>query len=257
MAWRIPAAPRFEPHALQIIYFHVYGTLVDHESGIFKALQPLLHQSTCGFDRNEALSHYFDVESDVKQRTPSLPYPEILARAYEDLAFRLGLTSTAEESSAFASSLFNWPLFSHAIECVHMLCPFFQLVALLDMDVTTYAKTQTYALLGPFFAATFCWDGSHTYRPDMNATYPPLVYHDSMGIPRERRCVVSNTLCHDLEPACKIDIPAVWIKYPASLAANTPTEYTSFLWNTYDTLPDFVAAIQPSLHVEQKQIASA
>jgi hypothetical protein len=212
----------------------------DHETGIFDALQPLISRSAYGFERHEALSLYFDIEDEVKKRTPSLPYIEILARAYDDLSIRLTLTSTEEEAAVFASSLFAWPLFDGAVECLLALGPLVLLVGLIDMGLETFEKTAA-SSLGLY--VMFTWDGCHTYRPDPTAIYPPLLFHDTHGIPRHFRCVVSNAVYRDLESASTLEIPTVWIRYPDSLGANVPTEGTSFLWNTYENLSDFVSDI--------------
>ncbi|KAJ7779302.1 hypothetical protein B0H14DRAFT_2401295, partial [Mycena olivaceomarginata] len=225
----------------QVVYFHVYGTLVDHETGIFDALQRLISRSEYGFERHEVLSLYLDIEDEVKKRTPSLPYVEILARAYDDLSIRLGLTSTEEEAAVFASSLFTWPVFDWAVECIHALGTSALLVALIDLDLETFQKTAACPIIDLY--AMLSWDSCHTYRPDPTAIYPPLLFHDTFGIPRQVRCVVSNAVYRDLESASRLAIPTVWIRYPDSLGANVPTEETSFLWNTYENLSDFVSDI--------------
>ncbi|KAJ7790107.1 hypothetical protein B0H14DRAFT_225960 [Mycena olivaceomarginata] len=142
-AYETVPSPRFDPDALRVVYFHVYGTLVDHETGIFDALQPLISRSAYGFERHEALSLYFEIEDEVKKRTPSLPYVEILARAYDDLSIRLGLTSTEEEAAVFASSLFTWPLFDGAVECLLALGPLALLVGLIDMGLEIFEKNSS------------------------------------------------------------------------------------------------------------------
>ncbi|KAJ7463636.1 HAD-like domain-containing protein, partial [Mycena latifolia] len=203
----------------QIMYFDVYGTLIDNESGIFDALQPLLAQAPRRLQRREALTFYFESETEVKQCMPTAPYPQILARAHSDMATRLGLVATEEQSSLFASSIATWPLFNGALWCLQTLNPWIPiLVALCDVDHESLRVTSAFTALAPYFAEVFTWDASHAYRPDRTAFDPPFRYHDALGVPREQRCLISNSVLRDLEPAHELDFPAIWMRYPESLA---------------------------------------
>ncbi|KAJ7288946.1 hypothetical protein C8J57DRAFT_1116428, partial [Mycena rebaudengoi] len=153
--------------SLQILYLDIYGTLIDNESGIFDALHPLLAQSSYRFERHEALSHYFELESDVKKRAPSMPYIYVLAQTYTELALRLGLACGSTESTIFASSFFHWPLYGGALECLRTLRPLVSsLIALLDVDVVAFSQTVHYPLLAPYFSEAFAHDQAQVYRPD-------------------------------------------------------------------------------------------
>ncbi|KAJ6595015.1 hypothetical protein DFH09DRAFT_906305, partial [Mycena vulgaris] len=128
--------------------FDIYGTLIDNESGIFDALQPLLARSPRRFDRSHALSFYFESEVDVEERTPTEPCPSFLAQAHSDMSRRLGLAPSGAESSLFASSINNWPLVDGAVECLHNLRPFIPpLVAVVDVDHETLLKTTAFSTL--------------------------------------------------------------------------------------------------------------
>ncbi|KAJ6517211.1 HAD-like domain-containing protein, partial [Mycena vitilis] len=227
-----------------VIYFDVFGTLIDHESGIFTALESLISQSSYRFTRNEALSWYFDVEHEVKKRTPELPYVQLLARAYANMATLLGLASTDDEVFRFSCSIFNWPLFGDAVPTLQALRPFVSVLAgLVDMDFELFSKTAAFEQLNPFLETMSSWDLFHVYRPEPNAIYPPLMFHDSLGIPRAHRCFVSSALFRELEPACHADIPAIWLRRPGTIAANLSTDNGSFVWKICERLPDLVSAL--------------
>ncbi|KAJ6457136.1 HAD-like domain-containing protein [Mycena vitilis] len=239
----VPRTPFLQPHALEVIYFDVFGTLIDQETGIFKALEPLLSRSSYEFPRHEALAFYFEVESDLKKRTPELLYVQVLARTYTDMAMRLGLSSTADESFVFACSLFRWPLFDDAVQTLQALRSVIPiLVGIVDMDFEGLGNTAAFRQLKPYFERIFSWDQFHAYRPDPPAVYPPLMC-PSFGVPRSHRCFVSSALFRDLEPACHADIPAIWLRRPGTLAANLPTSDASFVWRTCDRLTDLASAI--------------
>ncbi|KAJ6517269.1 hypothetical protein C8R47DRAFT_1086829, partial [Mycena vitilis] len=243
--FRFPLRPKIEPRALVVMYFDLYGTLIDHETGIFNGLSSLLARSTSRFSRYEALSFYFETESEVKKAQPHLPYPRILAEAYTDMALRLGLTSTEKECSTFAASLINWPLFADAIPCLQTLRPYIPvLIGVADIEYTTLLKTDAFPLLQPYLAETFAWEPSNGYRPEAGV-YPPISYHDGMGVPREHRVHISSALYPDIEYVSEDNIAAVWMRRLDSLAANVPapSENDSFHWKVCETLPQLVSEI--------------
>ncbi|KAJ6462330.1 hypothetical protein C8R47DRAFT_97758 [Mycena vitilis] len=223
----VPPPPVFQPYALHVIYFDVFGTLIDHESGIFTALESLFSRSSYVFTRNEALSLYFDVECEVKRCTPELPYVQILARAYTEMSMRLGLVSTDDEAFRFSCSIFNWPLFGDAVPTLQALHPFVPVLAgLVDMDFELFSKTAAFEQLNPFLETMSSWDLFHV-----------------LGIPRAHRCFVSSALFRELEPACHADIPAIWLRRPGTMAANLSTDNGSFVWKICEWLPDLVSAL--------------
>ncbi|KAK7061957.1 hypothetical protein R3P38DRAFT_2832533, partial [Favolaschia claudopus] len=195
-----PPAP-YDLHGLQLIYFDIFGTPIDNECGIYEALKPLLAQCPYQFERWEALTFYFESEVAVKLRMPTAPYFKILAEAHGDMANRLGLLAADDLASTFASSIATWALFNKALPCVSNL-----------------------AAQVPFLT----WDGSHVYKPEAAAFQIPLKFCKDMGIPLKQQCLVSNSVFRDLEPARELSLPAIWMRYPQSLAGDIPSFEGSF-----------------------------
>ncbi|KAJ6478092.1 hypothetical protein C8R47DRAFT_1323159 [Mycena vitilis] len=170
----------------------------------------------------ETLSFYFESESERRRTAIWL--------------CGLGINITAAESSEFASSLFNWPLFDDAILCLRSLQPYIPgLVALVELDAETLCKTAAYRALGGYFREIFIWDQSKLYRPNVDGYDPPLIYHDNCGIPMEQRLHVSSALRRDLELVAEADIATVWMRCPGSLAADVPVEDASSAWKVCET----------------------
>ncbi|KAJ7630108.1 HAD-like domain-containing protein [Mycena polygramma] len=204
--------PLFDPTCVRVIYFDVYDTLIDRETGIFSALQPLLNQSRYAFTRHEALSFYFESEMEMKERTPRAPYAQILADTYRDVALRLGIAPvSATDVSLFARSADNWPCIPDAEWLLSIWHHEFLL------------RTPAFASLAPFFDTLFTWDACHAYKPDPSVFYAPLRLYDAHGVPRAHSVLVSGSILRDLEPARELGLPAVWIQTPGSLAANLPS----------------------------------
>ncbi|KAK6978019.1 hypothetical protein R3P38DRAFT_2665536 [Favolaschia claudopus] len=247
--------PRLLPDALQIIYLDVYGTPIDNETGIFTALQPLLAGSTYRFERHEALSHYFELESEAKTRFPTMPYFNILAHTYAELALRLGHGCTPAESATFAVSSFHWPLFPGAIECLAFLrtrVP--HLVALLDMDFTMFSHTAHFTVLVPYFSAAYTHDTIACYRPHRLGNKTLFVYHDAQGIARRQRAVVSGSMFRDVQPAIHAHVPCIWMRFPASLSVRLPSVYSLLPWKVGESLEELVEIVSVQQDGEARHV---
>ncbi|KAJ7075584.1 hypothetical protein B0H15DRAFT_652559 [Mycena belliarum] len=216
------------------------------ETGLYTALRPLLDRCPMRFERSEALSFYLQCEDDAKEQTPTAPYSEILVQAHTGMARRLGAAPSDAEAAAFASSIAHWPLVDGAVQCLQTLRAHFNgIIALADVDDATLRQTPAFSVLAPYFAEIWTWNASQEYRPYLAALEPPFSYHDSIGVPRERRCFVSAGLHRDLEPACECDVPAIWVRTPESLAARLPSDEGTFVWTVCDGFDDLIDALLP------------
>ncbi|KAJ6462328.1 hypothetical protein C8R47DRAFT_1080220 [Mycena vitilis] len=70
-----------------------------------------------------------------------------------------------------------------------------------------------------------------------------IVVRSSGGNFRRHSCFVSGALFRDLEPVCCVDIPAIWLRRPGTLAANLRASDASFVWRICGRLPDVGSAI--------------
>ncbi|KAG2008280.1 hypothetical protein CC2G_013728 [Coprinopsis cinerea AmutBmut pab1-1] len=86
----------------KILIFDVYGTLMDWESGIYDALQPLFSEFEVAkkWSRKEALQAFGAVETDLQTQFPEMPYSELLAKVHEVLEQRLKALSSQDTQAA-------------------------------------------------------------------------------------------------------------------------------------------------------------
>ena len=92
--------------------FDCYGTLIDWESGIWDALQPLLLHNGCSeITRRIGLEAFAEAESAQEAETPGMVYSELLTRVHATLAKRFGLATDATLDAAFGASVPYWPAF--------------------------------------------------------------------------------------------------------------------------------------------------
>ena len=63
----------------KVLTFDCYGTLIDWETGIWDALQPLLMKNACErVTRDAALQAFSSLETRQQTETPEMLYPQVL-----------------------------------------------------------------------------------------------------------------------------------------------------------------------------------
>ncbi len=144
--------------------FDCYGTLIDWESGIWDALQPLYAANGCDVDRGTALAVYARAESAAQAEHPAMLYPGILARAHHDMAGELHLKTSDDLDAAFGRSLPNWPAFPDSAGALRKLKKRYKLVILSNVDRAGFAASNL--KLGVTFDAVFTAEDIGSYKPD-------------------------------------------------------------------------------------------
>ncbi len=87
--------------------FDCYGTLIDWESGIWRAFQPLLVENPhLQIDQNQLLTDFAAFENEIQSNHPGMPYPEVLKSIHNRFALfirprRSGATSRIPEILSF------------------------------------------------------------------------------------------------------------------------------------------------------------
>ncbi|MFQ6593112.1 MULTISPECIES: 2-haloalkanoic acid dehalogenase [Pseudomonas] len=105
------------------------GVLVDRDSGVLAALQPLL-DSRGGKPppREEVLAEFHTVITGLYPRFAELGVSGMLCFAHRQLAERWGLAANWEEGMSFARSAGNWSLFEDAPGAMLYLRKFYRLL---------------------------------------------------------------------------------------------------------------------------------
>ncbi|PFH48682.1 hypothetical protein AMATHDRAFT_64910 [Amanita thiersii Skay4041] len=142
--------PKLTDH--KILVFDVYGTLVDWETGLFDAMQPLLkkYPVSATWGRKEALTAFGAKERELQAREPGMLYSDVLANAHKALEERLmGLSgkdgeeaSGEREHQAFANSIQDWLPFVDTCEALDSLSRHFTLVVLSNVDRESFKHTH-------------------------------------------------------------------------------------------------------------------
>jgi len=147
-----------------LLSFDCYGTLIDWETGIWDALQPLImHNGGCSLGRGDALALFADREHRVQEEQPDLPYPEVLSRVHAAWAQGTGLQSTPALDRDFGRSIAHWPGFADTAEALRELQSRFRLVILSNVDRASFAASNR--KLGVVFDGVYTAEDIGSYKP--------------------------------------------------------------------------------------------
>lgn len=126
----------------EVLTFDCYGTLIDWETGIWAALQPMIVTNGASVPRGEALAAFGRLETEHEANTPALLYPEILARVHHGLAGHFALDTTDQMNRAFGASVPGWPAFPDSAGALAYLGERYRLVILSNVDRRSFAASN-------------------------------------------------------------------------------------------------------------------
>ena len=191
--------------------FDCYGTLIDWESGIWEALQPLLKRNEdIDLSRSLALEVFARSESQHETASPTLLYPEILTLAHRDLAEHLKLETDPELDHRFGESVPLWPAFPDSSAALKDLAANYRLVILSNVDRAGFAASQE--KLEADFDAVYTAEDIGSYKPDSH-NFEYMLDHlaADFGIGPEQVLHVAQSLYHDHVPAQGFGLATAWI----------------------------------------------
>jgi 2-haloalkanoic acid dehalogenase type II len=187
--------------------FDCYGTLIDWEAGILKALEPLRKQA--GISPDELLEAYGPIEHEIEQAYPALVYSQLLEKVHAVLSERFGVAADRAEAAAFGASVGDWPAFADSAEALAYLKLHFKLVILSNVDRKSFAGSNR--RLGVAFDAILTAEQIGSYKPDPRNFEYLLARVGEMGIAKGELLHVAQSLFHDHVPANHLGIASAWI----------------------------------------------
>ncbi|KIY47533.1 HAD-like protein [Fistulina hepatica ATCC 64428] len=137
----------------QVLQFDVYGTLIDWDSGLYAALQPLLNRylASASWSREQALLTFDQLEVDMKACYPTMLHPDILSRVHEAMEEKIRALSpldttlppltSDEERHAFGFCPKTFEVFPDTPDALQRLAQHFKLVVLSNIDNQCFAHT--------------------------------------------------------------------------------------------------------------------
>ena len=195
----------------KVLTFDCYGTLIDWESGIWDALQPLLLKS--GRDditRSVALGAFAEAESAQESETPAMLYPELLTRVHGTIADRFDIATTPELDADFGASVPLWPAFPDTADALRLLKKHFKLVILSNVNRAGFASSNR--KLGVTFDAIYTAEDVGSYKPTpRNFEYMLAHLKADFGLEAADVLHTAQSLFHDHAPAKAFELANAWI----------------------------------------------
>ncbi len=194
----------------KVLTFDCYGTLIDWEAGITKALAPLVKASGAKRTRDQVLEEYARHEAAQQGATPAMPYSQLLGVVYRRLAAAWGVPVSNEEANIFGASIPDWPAFRDSAAALRYLARHFKLVILSNVDRISFRSSND--KLKVRFDAIYTAHDIESYKPsDRNFEYLLRRLHEDFGFEKEDVLHTAQSLFHDHAPANRFGLASAWI----------------------------------------------
>jgi 2-haloalkanoic acid dehalogenase type II len=189
-----------------VITFDCYGTLIDWETGISSAFAQSL--KGLGLSKNEEsrlFERYQEVEKRIEAQMPYRSYRKVLAEAFNSAAESFGKTVSREASNLLAEQLPTWRPFPDTNPALERLSTNHKLGILSNVDDDLLRGTLI-QLTVPFDIIVTA-ERVKSYKPGT------MHFKEAQKIigPDRSWLHVAASLYHDIEPATRLQLNAVWV----------------------------------------------
>ncbi|KAL8731407.1 MAG: hypothetical protein Q9181_004323 [Wetmoreana brouardii] len=201
----------------KLLSFDIFGTLIDEETGAYKALEPLLSRCATPPPKHSAIELINRLEASIHATRPSLPQSEVLAHVYKMTASSFGASATEEEASAFASSMGKWEPFPDTVSAMQKLSKQYKIVTLTNCDHVTFSRVLAGPLKDVNLDAVYLAEDIGTYKPDRK-NFEHLLRNVEMefGVQKEEVLMVAHGLESDHMTCKEMGMHSAWIKRATS-----------------------------------------
>lgn len=191
--------------------FDCYGTLIDWESGIWDALQPLIETAESGvICRSTALEAFAELESAQQTETPGMRYSQLLEHVHAGFAKRFELKTTKAMNRVFGQSVPCWPAFPDSADALRVLARHYRLVILSNVDRDGFAASRR--KLGVPFDAVYTAEDVGSYKPSpRNFEYMLRHLETDYGTNSDQILHTAQSLFHDHMQAREFGLARAWI----------------------------------------------
>jgi 2-haloalkanoic acid dehalogenase type II len=247
----------FSLPSLKALFFDIYATLIDWESGILPMLFKLASSSksdpSLGNDtpasRSKLLGGFHHHSVDIWRDQPTLLYPQVLEEVYARIARDCDAEYNQEDAVAFGRSIGEWPAYPDTVAAMQKLGKHYKLFVLSNVDNDSFKRTCS----GPLNGVK--WDGIYTaemigsYKPDPKNYQYVVDRAGEMGIKKDEMVLVAQSLDIDHVSTKKLEFkPGVWIARGGSAMGGKRKELEEAgaiqLGAEYETLGDMAEAVE-------------
>jgi 2-haloacid dehalogenase len=189
--------------------FDCYGTLIDWESGLWTALQPLVSRLDRPVEREAALAAFAEREKAQQSATPTMRYSDLLTAVHARLASDWGTAPDPAADRRFGASVGDWPAFPDTVEALRYLRGHYRLAILSNVDRVSFERTLP--RLGVPFGTICTAEEIGSYKPDPRNFRWLIERLAAAGTPQQLILHTAQSLFHDHAPANAAGLASAWI----------------------------------------------
>ncbi len=206
LLWLPCRAMSDRPRDFEVISFDCYGTLIDWESGIIAAMQPVIERHELICPAHELLAAYARAEAAVEAHE-WLPYREVLRRTFASMAKDLGFAPRHDELELLERSLPTWRPFVDTVASLRALKQAgYRLVIISNVDDDLFAGTRD--KLGVELDGVITAAQAKAYKPS-TAMFELAI--ERLGVPAGRFLHAAQSLFHDVGTARRLGMQTVHV----------------------------------------------
>lgn len=202
--------------AITAITFDCFGTLIDWEAGILRALRPILSVHGVRAGDAELLTLYAQAEAEL-ERGPYMPYRDVLAGVADHIAEHFGIALEDRERDRLADSVARWEPFADSPAALRRLATQHALVICSNIDddllvapVGKLEHREETPLFERLVTAQYC----RSYKPDPRHFRVALAL---LGLQPGQVLHVAQSKYHDLAIARSLGMATCWVNRPSVL----------------------------------------
>jgi len=192
------------PKKITFVSLEVYGTLIDWETGIYRAFQEEAKRDGFTIDRNVLIPLFLATQREIMAGSYEL-YAEVLRRTAVRVAAELGWELEPVRSSFLPNSIPRWPPFRDTNALVDRLAKKYQVGLLANIDDKLLGATRRH--LRADFDLVVTAQQVRSYKPD-----PAHFKECQRRIGSKKNWMhIATSLYSDIQPCMKLRIPTIWI----------------------------------------------
>lgn len=189
----------------EVLTFDCYGTLIDWETGVTEALQPVLDAHQIQLSEDGILELFARFESQLEQGDYR-KYKDVLQGVVQKFGEQFGFTPSSLELTALADSVKHWQPFPDTVEALKILKQRLKLAIISNVDDDLFAFTAKH--LQVEFDSVITAEQVRSYKPYEQNFQVAIA---QIGIPSEKILHVACSIYHDIVPAKSLGLSTVWV----------------------------------------------
>ena len=195
--------------------FDCYGTLIDWETGLLNAMQPILDSHGVRLSDAQVLAIYSEIEP--KEQSPYRRYREVLANIVRRFGERLSFVASEKDAESLPNSLPAWLPFPDTNQALKTLKTKYKLAIISNTDDVFFAATSRH--FGIRFDEVITAEQAKAYKP---SPAPFQLALERLALAPEHVLHVGQSVHHDVLPAKSLGLSTVLV-YRRGFGATRPT----------------------------------